>query len=119
MRMNQSFETPEAKRARYETNPPKPKKHSPNFASVAWDTDQLQHTHENWPQTETINWSKVANDHSISAKNGGQIVKEFAAENGFDVTKLDKRSGTKRMRARKLRMPGGKYQCCARRLLKM
>lgn len=103
MRMSQSFETPEAKRARYDTNSPKPKKHSPNFANVTWDTDQLRHTLENWPQTETINWSKVANE----AKNGGQIVKEFAAENGFDVTKLDKRTGIKRMRARKLRMPGG------------
>ena len=99
MRISQSFETPEAKRHRYETNA------FTKFCQC--HGEKLQFQLESWPETETINWSKVAREHGITARNGGQIVKEFAAENGFDTTKLDKRTGIKRMRARKLKMPGG------------
>ncbi len=46
---------------------------------------------EPWPSSETINCSKVAREHGITAKNGGQIVKEFAAEMGLDLETLDHR----------------------------
>ena len=64
-------------------------------------------TLESWPESETINWSRVAREHGITARNGGQIVKEFAAENGFDTAHFDGRRGGRRMRAKKLKMPGG------------
>ena len=107
MRISQSFESPLAKRQLYANNPPKQKKHSPKFSTVTWDKNQLQNTLTKWPIGETIDWSKVAQEHGISAKNGGQIVKEFAKENGLDTTKLDNRKGGSRMRAKKLKMPGG------------
>ena len=50
----------------------------------------------------------MAREHGILAKNGGQIVKEFAKEKGIDTTKLDGRRDGSRMRAKKLKMPGGK-----------
>lgn len=45
MRMNQSFETPEAKRARYETNPPKPKKNIRQTLPVLHGTQTNCNTH--------------------------------------------------------------------------
>ena len=107
MRISQSFETPEAKRQRYEKGRPQPKKHSPDFTNVTWNKEKLRCTLEKWPETETIIWSRVAQEHGITARNGGQIVKEFAAENGFDTVRFDNRRGGKRMRAKKLKMPGG------------
>lgn len=53
---------------------------------------------------KTINWSQVAKEHNIPGSNCGQILKEFAAENGIDVFK---RQPNTRARAKKLRMPGG------------
>ena len=107
MRISQSFETPEAKRERYAIRPPKTKKHSPKFDRVTWDKERLHHTLVNWPENETINWSQVARDHGISAKNGGQIPNEFAKERGIDTEPLDNRKGGVKMCAKKLRMPGG------------
>ena len=119
MRISQSFETPEAKHCRYEENTPKPKKHSPNYANATWDSEKLRCTLESWPETETINWSKVPREHGITARNGGQIVKEFAAENGFDTTKLDRRTEKRRMRARKLKMPGGEISVPCHKTIEM
>ena len=44
---------------------------------------------------------------AIPGKNGGQVAKEFAKENDIDVSKLDGRATSTRIRARKLRIPGG------------
>ena len=107
IRLSQSFETPQQKKDRYEKHMPKRRKHSPNFDSVSWDKDKVQQDLEVWPEGEKINWSKFAREHQINAKNGGQIVKEFAVEIGIDVKKLDGRAEGVRMRAKKLKMPGG------------
>lgn len=61
----------------------------------------------NWHKDEIINWSGVAREHGITARNGGQIVKEFATEMGFDTNSFDIKNGRTRMRAKKLKMPGG------------
>ena len=45
--------------------------------------------------------------HGIPGRSGGQVAKEFAKENGIDIFPLDQRSANTRVRARKLRMPGG------------
>ena len=70
MRMSQSFETPEAKRQRYAKSTLMAKKHSPDFSKESWDTERLQTTLANWPENEIINWSRVAREHGITAKNG-------------------------------------------------
>ena len=75
MRMSQSFENPEAKRQRYAKSTLTAKKHSPDFSKVTWDTERLQTTLSNWPENAIFNWSRVAREHWITAKNGGQIVK--------------------------------------------
>ena len=107
MRISQSFETPESKHKCYEASTPRAKKHSPNFDHVNWDKDKLQRTLANWPENEIINWSRVAREHGITTRNGGQIVKEFAMEIGFETTRFDRKTGGTRMRAKKLKMPGG------------
>ena len=88
-------------------NPPKFKRHSPDFNNVTWDKQQLETTLTNWPEGGRINWSLVAREHGILAKNGGQIVKELAKEKGIDTTKLDGSRDGSRMRAKKIKMPGG------------
>lgn len=107
MRLNQSFESPQAKQERYHHNPPKHKQHSPDFGNVTWDKAKLETSLRNWPECDKINWSLVAREHGIHSKNGGQIVKEFAREIGINTTKLDGRRDGVRMRAKKLKMPGG------------
>jgi len=107
LRLSQSFETPQQTKERYEKCTPKQRKHSPLFDEVSWDKEKVQQDLETWPEGEKINWSKFAREHKISAKNAGQIVKEFAVEIGIDAKKLDGRAKRVRMRAKKLKMPGG------------
>ena len=68
---------------------------------MTWDKEKFHYTLANWPENETINWTQVAREH---AKNGGQIVKEFAREKGIHTEHLDNRKGGVQMRAKK---PGG------------
>ena len=102
MRLAQSFTpiTPDT------TNQKQNKKHSPSFSEVTWSKEDLLQRLQNWPTDVNINWTQIANEHNIKGANRGQIVKEFAAENGFDVEKLDGRTVGTRTRRRKLRMPG-------------
>ena len=92
-------------RTRRQSGNPNKKKHSPNIDHVAWDKDKLHHTLTNWPDSVKINWTQVAREHGISAKNGGQVVKEFAKERGIDTENLDNTKERVRMRAKKLKMP--------------
>lgn len=82
-RMAQSFCSPKE-----QTGEKKRKTHSPNFATVSWDTDGLKSTLENWPRDTIINWSMVGKEHGISGGNAGQIVKEFAEANNIDVSHI-------------------------------
>ena len=111
--------TPEAKRKRYAISTPRAKKHSPNFSTVSWDKDKFCCILANWPENEIIIWSKVARELGITAKNGGQIIKEFVKAKGFDTTRLDKRKEGSRMRARKLRMPGGEISVPCNKTVEM
>ena len=70
---------------------------------MQWDKENLLTMLKNWPQGEIINWSAVARQYNVPGKNKGQVVKEF----GEDVFKLDNHPSNTRLRARKLRMPGG------------
>ena len=108
MRMSQSFETPEQTRKRASSSRQcKPRKHSPKFDNVQWDKEGLLDKLKDWPEGIIINWSEIAREFNIPGSNGGQIVKEFASENDISVLDLDKRPPNTRIRARKLRMPGG------------
>lgn len=59
MRLSQSFKSPANSKTKEA------------FTQI-WHKNQMQNTLTNWPVGETINWSKVASEHGISAKNGGQ-----------------------------------------------
>ena len=106
----QSFESPQSTRERHRNTG---KKHSPTFQNVQWDKENLLTKLNNWPQGEIINWSAVARQYNVPGKNKGQVVKEFAKENGVDVFKLDNRPSNTRTRARKLRMPAWWSNICA------
>ena len=105
LRLCQAFETPDQKHIKTKRNPKR--KHSPNFENVMWDKEKAATDLREWPIGTAINWSHFAKEHGIPGKNGGQVAKEFAKENGIDVFALDQRSANTRVRARKLRMPGG------------
>ena len=98
-RMAQSFHSPKEQ-------PPakKTKSHSPNFSLVTWDKEKLRESLENWPPNKAMNWSEIARDHGIPGKNAGQVVKEFAAQQGIDTSHIatPKRKTTLRPRMRKL-----------------
>ena len=88
---------------------PQPKKkrsHIPNLSSVTWDKDAVLAEVEAWPEDTMVNWSKIARDHGIVTKNGGQIVKELARENGMDVGAMDGRPEEVRVRSQRRRLPG-------------
>ena len=105
LRLSQSFESPEAKRARSTAIPTK-KKHSPTLQETKWDKEQVLRDLRNFPTDQQINWSKFAREHNVPGKNNGQVLKEFADENGIDTFQLDKREKGTRVRAKKLRLPG-------------
>ena len=107
LRLAQAFATPEAKRTRKENKPTPKRKHSPQFENVLWDKKCVLASLQTWPAEKIINWSEFAREHGIPGRNRGQVAKEFAKENGIDVFELDKRPENTRIRARKLRMPGG------------
>ena len=104
LRLAQAFETSEQKRT---TNPTPERKHSPQFENARWDKERVLADLRDWPIGSIINWSEFARHHGIPGKNGGQVAKEFAKENDIDVSKLDGRATSTRIRARKLRIPGG------------
>ncbi len=107
IRLSQSFETPEQTRDRARTTVIKRRRHSPKFTNVQWDKEGLLDRLQNWPTGQMVNWSELAREFNVPGKNKGQVVKEFAIESGVDVFQLDQRPSGTRLRARKLRMPGG------------
>ena len=64
--------------------------------------------HQTFPQSETINWSKMARKYSIPHKNGGQVLKQVANRRGIDVSRLDNRGNcTQQTRRKKKKLVGG------------
>ena len=61
-RLAQSFCSPEDR-----PQPPKQKKHSPNFANVSWETEKLATTLNNWPTGRTWDrwWQCWANSKRV------------------------------------------------------
>ena len=108
LRLSQSFESPKYKRARerVKNSTPKEKKHSPSFENATWDKVKVLEELRTFPIDSIINWSQFAREHCIPGKNNGQVVKEFAEQNGIDTFQMDRRQPGTRMRARKLKMPG-------------
>ena len=87
---------------------PRPEcKHSPQFENVLWEKKYVLASLRTWPAEKIINWPEFAREHGIPGRNIGQVAKEFAKVNGIDVFGLDKRPENTRVRAQKLRMPGG------------
>ena len=97
LRLCQGFETPDQTHIQTKHNPQR--KHSPNFENVMWDKEKAATDLTEWPIGTTINWSHFAKEHGIPERNGGQVAKEFAKENGIDVYALDQRSANTRVRA--------------------
>ena len=60
-----------------------------------------------------MNWTQLATEFNIPGSNRGQVAKEFAKENSIDTSQLDQRPVSQRLRARKLRMPGGEVSVSA------
>lgn len=107
MQLSQSFENPQQTRQRAQTSLRKQRKHLPKFDNVTWDKEGLLWRLPNWPSEQKINWSQIGREFNIPGKNMGQVVKEFATENGLNVIELGHHPPNTRLRARKLRMPGG------------
>ena len=98
-RLSQSFEKPPA--------PKKPKSHSPSSANISVDKENVLQELREFPQNTKINWSNFARSHGVTNKNGGQIIKQLAVDEGIDVLKLECRSETpnRRIRSRKRKLP--------------
>ena len=99
-RLAQSFEKPPA--------PKKPKSHSPSSINISVAKENVLHDLRQFPDNTKINWSEFARSHGVTNKNGGQIIKEIALDEGIDVLKLECRSETpnRRIRSRKRKLPG-------------
>ena len=67
LRLSQSFETPQAKRARVESSTPKVKKHSPTFENATWDKENVLEDLRSLSSGTRINWSKFAREHNVLA----------------------------------------------------
>ena len=82
------------------------KSHSPSDENVTWNADQVDLT--NFPQDTKINWSKIAREHGVSNRNGGQIIKKYAVRSSIDVDCLKQKQSvnTRRVRSCKRKLPG-------------
>ena len=74
----------------FETGPAKkPKSHSPTLDKHSWSDDRAIALLRAHPSGQKINWSEAARTIEIPNKNGGQVLKEFAKDKGFDVFALE------------------------------
>lgn len=64
----------------------KAKSHSPSQENQIWNHEEalaLLHAH---PPNKKINWSETARNLHIPNKNAGQVLKEFAMQQGFNIS---------------------------------
>lgn len=106
LRLAQSFETPPQTQKRSQRSNPMRKSLSPNFSKAAWDKAGLVEEAKTLG-TQKANWKALGEKHGITGGNAGQIAKEFLQSQRIDTSTMDQHSGGMRLRARKLRMPGG------------
>ena len=83
----------------------KVKSHSPSKINMHWDIPTAMDMLRNWPSDTKINWSIESKKMGIPGSNSGQVLKETAIKHGIDTVALDSLS-TRRIRARKWRLPG-------------
>lgn len=104
-RLSQSFEKPSA--------PKKPRTHSPSIENITMDKEAVLNDLRNFPLNTKINWSEFARSHGVQNKNGGQIIKQFATEQGLDVLTLECRAETptRRIQSQKRKLPGTAIPC--------
>lgn len=74
-----------------------------NEANLNINKTALPDEASTWSDKEKVNWSELAKKYGITKRNGGQILKEFLAENGIQVAM--KREN--RVRRKLLKLPGG------------
>ncbi len=108
---NESLSSYNRKRkATYLESPQVPKKarsHIPQLSQVSWDTQSVLRELQTLPDGSKVNWSEIARTHGVPGGNAGQTVKEFARQNGIDVSALDSHPTSCRVRSQKRKLPGG------------
>lgn len=89
--------TPSRKRkctAINDTTPIPPKRrHGNKPENMGFDTDRLLQEAKQWGEDESINWSQKPRSYGITKPNGGQIIKEFLADNGILLAQKNQRQG--------------------------
>lgn len=55
------------------------------------DKENLLHEAETWAADKNINWLQLARDYGLASPNGGQIIKEFLAENNIPAACINQR----------------------------
>ena len=87
----------------------KGKSHSPSQENQTWNHEEalaLLHAH---PPHKKINWSETSRNLNIPNKNAGQVLKEFAMQQGFNTPAMECQNETppSRHRKSKKKLPGG------------
>ena len=98
-RLAMSFETPK--------NPNKKiKTHSPSDENQLWSHENAKQLLENFPSDQKINWTSAAAELNIPGSNKGQVLKEFASKENFNIGRLEKKAApsTPRIRRQKKKL---------------
>ncbi len=100
-RLAMSFENP--------TTPKRIKLHSPAEGNHTWDHEAASTLISSHPVEEKINWSRSAKTLNIPGKNSGQVLKEYAIKQGFDILVLEQKASETKIRTRRnlKKLPGG------------
>lgn len=105
------------KRKRYAMSFEKPtspskriKLHSPSDSSQTWSHEDATALPQSHPPNVKICWDQSARHLYIPGKNAGQVLKEYAIKQGFNVLSLECKSSPppKRIRRTKKKLPGRK-----------
>ena len=85
------------------------KLHSPSEDRHTWSHDDATALLLSHPAEQKINWSQAATNLHIPGKNAGQVLKEYAVKQGFNVSAMEHKSSPPppRIRRRKKKLPGG------------
>ena len=73
---------------------------------MEWDKQAVRADISNWPEGKPMNWSKFGWEHNVPGKNAGQVVKDFALQNGINVHALDGSTPNRCTRSSSKKLPG-------------
>lgn len=93
-RLAMSFETPKQTNKRQKT-------HSPSEVNQLWSRENAKQCLENFPTDRKINWTSLATELNIPGRNKGQVLKEFASKENFDIQRLEKKDSPSTPRIRR------------------